>query len=111
MTVQGHDEEQVLTMRDLVVNYLQLAKRGIRYWMRGTAVFTLFFLIGMIWVVTRPRVYKSEARFQVLEADTPNQEQRNDEETTRSVENRLNQIFNSRRDRKSVVRERVSSTV
>jgi uncharacterized protein involved in exopolysaccharide biosynthesis len=105
MTVQGHDEEQVLTMRDLVVNYLQLAKRGIRYWMRGTAVFTLFFLIGMIWVVTRPRVYKSEARFQVLEADIPNQEQRNDEETTRSVENRLNQIFNSRRYILSIVQQ------
>ena len=39
------------------------------------------------------------------EISAANQEQRNDEETTRSVENRLNQIFNSRRYILSIVQQ------
>ncbi len=105
MTVESHDEGHVLTMRELLVHHLQLARRGVRYWTRGAAVFALLFLAGMIWVVARPRVYKSEARFQVIESDAAAADQRNDEETARSVENRLSQVFNSRRYVLSITRQ------
>lgn len=95
MTV-GEKEEQVLTFQDLLRNYLQLAKRGIRYWKRGVALFTVVMVAGMAWVVTKPRVYRSEAKFQVQEPDTPGAAERGQEETQRSIEGRLNQVFNSR---------------
>ncbi|MFO0629185.1 MAG: hypothetical protein U0325_26660 [Polyangiales bacterium] len=101
MTVSGpNNEEQVLTLKDLLTNYFNLAKRGIRYWGRGLAVALLVTIAGMVWVVQRPRVFKSEATFEVI-MDTGD---RGDEEIQRLVESRLNQVFGSRQYILDVIR-------
>lgn len=93
MTVGApNNEEQVLTLKDLLTNYFNLAKRGIRYWSRGLAVALLVLVGGMVWVVQRPRVFKSEATFEVI-MDTGD---RGDEEIQRLLESRINQVFGSR---------------
>ena len=74
MTVSNHSpDEEVFTLRDLLANYLALARRGLRYWLRGAAVFTAVFLVGIVMVVNRARVYKSEAAFQILDSNTTQQ--------------------------------------
>lgn len=100
MTVGPNNEEQVLTLKDLLTNYFNLAKRGIRYWGRGLAVALLVLIGGMIWVVQRPRVFKSEATFEVI-MDTGD---RGDEEIQRLVESRINQVFGSRQYILDVIR-------
>ncbi|MEZ4390740.1 MAG: hypothetical protein R3A48_06550 [Polyangiales bacterium] len=93
MTVGGpNNEEQVLTLKDLLTNYFNLARRGGRYWGRGLAVALLIIIGGMAWVIQRPRVFKSEATFEVI-MDTGD---RGDEEVQRLVESRINQVFGSR---------------
>jgi uncharacterized protein involved in exopolysaccharide biosynthesis len=101
MTVSGpNNEEQVLTLKDLLTNYFNLAKRGIRYWGRGLAIALLVVIGGMVWVVQRPRVFKSEATFEVI-MDTGD---RGDEEIQRLVDSRLNQVFGSRQYILDVIR-------
>lgn len=102
----NNDEEQIFTLRELLLNYLTLARRGLRYWFRGAVIFTLFFLAGLAWVVTKPRVYKSEAAFQVQDSNTTGE--RNDmgeEQIQRSVEARLSQVYGSRRYMMNIIRE------
>jgi uncharacterized protein involved in exopolysaccharide biosynthesis len=101
MTVSGpNNEEQVLTLKDLLTNYFNLAKRGSRYWGRGLAIALLVVIGGMVWVVQRPRVFKSEATFEVI-MDTGD---RGDEEIQRLVDSRLNQVFGSRQYILDVIR-------
>ncbi len=88
-------EEQPLTLKDLLSNYLALAKRGLKYWKRGLLLFLLVATAGMVWVVNRPRVYRSEAKFEVLEID--DRSDMGQEERQRSVEARIDQVWNSRR--------------
>lgn len=106
MTVSNNNpDDEVFTLRDLLANYLALARRGMRYWMRGAAVFTTIFVIGMVVVINRPRVYKSEAAFQVLDSNTVQREEQGEETIQRSIEGRLNQIYGSRRYVMNIVRE------
>lgn len=100
----GEKDEQVLSLKDLLANYIALARRGSRYWKRAAVVFTVILSAGMVWVITRQRVYKSEAKFQVLEADTPNQQERGLEEQRLSVEARLSQVYGSRSNVLDVIR-------
>ena len=101
MTVGApNNEEQVLTLKDLLTNYFNLAKRGIRYWGRGLAVALVVVIAGMAWVVQRPRVFKSEATFEVI-MDTGD---RGDEEIQRLLESRINQVFGSRQYILDVIR-------
>lgn len=87
-----NNEEQVLTLKDLLTNYFNLVKRGGRYWGRGLAIALVVVIGGMAWVVQRPRVFKSEATFEVI-MDTGD---RGDEEIQRLLESRINQVFGSR---------------
>lgn len=107
MTVSNNNpEEQVFTLRDLAMNYLALARRGIRYWFRGALIFTVVFLAGLAWVVTKARVYKSEAAFQVQDSNTGGEHSdASEEQIQRSVEARLNQIYGSRRYMMNIIRE------
>ncbi len=88
-------EEQPLTLKDLLANYLALAKRGLKYWKRALVLFLLIATAGMVWVINRPRVYRSEAKFEVLEID--DHSDMGQEERQRSVEARLDQVWRSRR--------------
>jgi len=88
-------EEQPLTLKDLLANYLALAKRGLKYWKRALLLFLLVAAGGMVWVVNRPRVYRSEAKFEVLEID--DHSDMGQEERQRSVEARIDQVWHSRR--------------
>lgn len=92
----GEKEDQPLSLKDLLANYGALARRGIRYWKRGLAVFLVIMLAGMAWVITRPRTYRSEARFQVQEQERPDGNGPGAEEVQRSIENRLSQVYGSR---------------
>ncbi len=92
----GEKEDQPLSLKDLLANYGALARRGLRYWKRGLAVFTVIMLAGMAWVVTRPRTYRSEARFQVQEQERSDGNGPGAEEVQRSIENRLSQVYGSR---------------
>ena len=92
----GEKEDQPLSLKDLLANYGALARRGLRYWKRGLAVFTVIMLAGMAWVITRPRTYRSEARFQVQEQERPDGNGPGAEEVQRSIENRLSQVYGSR---------------
>ncbi len=103
MTMGQATDETPLSLNDLLRNYLALAMRGVRYWKRGIAVFLVVMLGGMVWVVKKPRVFKSEAKFQVQDTDGP--QDRSDEETMRSVEARVNQVWNSRRYILQIVRD------
>jgi len=106
MTVSNNNpDDEVFTLRDLLANYLALARRGVRYWMRGAAVFTAIFVVGMVVVLNRPRVYKSEAAFQILDSNTVQREEQGEETIQRSIEGRLNQIYGSRRYVMNIVRE------
>jgi uncharacterized protein involved in exopolysaccharide biosynthesis len=107
MTVSNNNpDEQVFTLRDLTMNYLALARRGVRYWFRGAVIFTVVFLAGLAWVVTKPRVYKSEAAFQVQDSNTSSENNdASEEHIQRSVEARLNQIYGSRRYMMNIIRE------
>lgn len=106
MTVSNHSpDEEVFTLRDLLANYYALARRGVRYWIRGAAVFTAIFLVGIVMVVNRARVYKSEAAFQILDSNTAQREEQGEETVQRSIEGRLNQIYGSRRYVMNIVRE------
>ncbi len=107
MTVSNNTpDEEVFTLRDLALNYLALARRGVRYWFRGALVFTVVFLAGLAWVVTKPRVYKSEAAFQVQDSNTNAEaSDASEEHIQRSVEARLNQIYGSRRYMMNIIRE------
>lgn len=100
----GEKEEQVLTLKDLLSNYIALARRGSRYWKRALIVFTVILGAGMVWVITKQRVYKSEAKFQVLEADVPNHQERGMEEQRLSVEARLSQVYGSRSNVLDIIR-------
>ncbi len=100
----GEKEEQVLTLKDLFSNYIALARRGSRYWKRAALVFGIILSAGMVWVITRQRVYKSEAKFQVLEADVPNHQERGMEEQRLSVEARLSQVYGSRSNVLDIIR-------
>jgi uncharacterized protein involved in exopolysaccharide biosynthesis len=105
-TNNNNADEQVFTLRDLALNYMALGRRGVRYWFRGAAVFTVFFLLGMVWVMTRQRVFKSEATFQVVESTvTGEHSDSNEEQIQRSVEARLNQVYGSRRYMMNIIRE------
>lgn len=92
----GEKEDQPLSLKDLLANYAALARRGLRYWKRGAAVFSVIFIAGMAWVVTRPRTYRSEARFQVQEQERPDGNGPGAEEIQRSIDNRLSQVYGSR---------------
>lgn len=92
----GEKEDQPLSLKDLLATYGALARRGLRYWKRGIAVFTVIMLAGMAWVVTRPRTYRSEARFQVQEQERSDGNGPGAEEVQRSIENRLSQVYGSR---------------
>ncbi len=92
----GEKEDQPLSLKDLLANYAALARRGLRYWKRGAAVFSVIFIAGMAWVVTRPRTYRSEARFQVQEQERPDGNGPGAEEVQRSIDNRLSQVYGSR---------------
>ncbi len=107
MTISNNNpDEQVFTLRDLFMNYLALARRGVRYWFRGAVVFTAFFLVGLALVVTKARVYKSESAFQVQEVNTTGTDSdASEEHIQRSVEARLNQVYGSRRYMMNIVRE------
>lgn len=101
----GGNEEQVLTMGDLLTNYLAIAKRGAKYWMRGTALFLLVIIPGMYWVSTHARVYKSEAQFQVSLPDVPNAQEQDMDTIQRSLENRAGHVYDSRNNILQVIRE------
>ena len=107
MTVSNNSpDEEVFTLRDLALNYLALARRGVRYWFRGALIFTVVFLAGLAWVVTKARVYKSEAAFQVQDSNTSAENSdASEEHIQRSVEARLNQIYGSRRYMMNIIRE------
>ncbi len=92
----GEKEDQPLSIKDLLATYGALARRGLRYWKRGLAVFSVILLVGMAWVVTRPRTYRSEARFQVQEQERADGNGPGAEEVQRSIENRLSQVYGSR---------------
>ncbi|MDB4930871.1 MAG: hypothetical protein JWM10_3355, partial [Myxococcaceae bacterium] len=92
----GEKEDQPLSLKDLLANYGALARRGLRYWLRGTAVFAVIMLAGMAWVITRPRTYRSEARFQVVEQERSDGNGPGAEEVQRSIDNRLSQVYGSR---------------
>jgi uncharacterized protein involved in exopolysaccharide biosynthesis len=92
----GEKEDQPLSLKDLLANYGALARRGLRYWMRGTAVFAVIMLAGMAWVISRPRTYRSEARFQVQEQERSDGNGPGAEEVQRSIDNRLSQVYGSR---------------
>lgn len=92
----GEKEDQPLSLKDLLANYVALARRGLRYWKRGAAVFAVIFIAGMAWVITRPRTYRSEARFQVQEQERPDGNGPGAEEIQRSIDNRLSQVYGSR---------------
>ena len=92
----GEKEDQPLSLKDLLANYAALARRGLRYWKRGAAIFTVIFIAGMAWVVTRPRTYRSEARFQVQEQERADGNGPGAEEVQRSIDNRLSQVYGSR---------------
>ena len=92
----GEKDDQPLSLKDLLATYGALARRGLRYWKRGFAVFTVIMLAGMAWVVTRPRTYRSEARFQVQEQERADGNGPGAEEIQRSIENRLSQVYGSR---------------
>lgn len=92
----GEKEDQPLSLKDLLATYGALARRGLRYWKRGTAVFTVIMLAGMALVITRPRTYRSEARFQVQEQERADGNAPGAEEVQRSIENRLSQVYGSR---------------
>ncbi len=92
----GEKEDQPLSLKDLLANYAALARRGLRYWKRGAAIFTVIFIAGMAWVVTRPRTYRSEARFQVQEQERSDGNGPGAEEVQRSIDNRLSQVYGSR---------------
>jgi uncharacterized protein involved in exopolysaccharide biosynthesis len=92
----GEKEDQPLSLKDLLANYGALARRGLRYWLRGTAVFAVIMLVGMAWVITRPRTYRSEARFQVVEQERSDGNGPGAEEVQRSIDNRLSQVYGSR---------------
>jgi len=107
MTVSNNNspDDEVFTLRDLLMNYLALARRGVRYWMRGAAVFIAIFVVGMVVVIQRQRVYKSEAAFQILDSNTARHEEQGEETIQRSIEGRINQIYGSRRYVMNIVRE------
>jgi uncharacterized protein involved in exopolysaccharide biosynthesis len=107
MTVSNNNnpDEEVFTLRDLLMNYVALARRGLRYWMRGAAIFIAIFAVGMVVVIRRQRVYKSEAAFQILDSNTATREEQGEETIQRSIEGRLNQIYGSRRYVMNIVRE------
>lgn len=92
----GEKEEQPLSLKDLLANYGALARRGLRYWKRGLAVFTVIFIAGMAFVITRPRTFRSEARFQVQDQEHPDGNGPGAEEVQRSIDNRLSQVYGSR---------------
>ncbi len=92
----GEKDDAPLSLKDLIGNYLAIARRGLRYWGRGSAVFLVVLAAGMAWVITKPRTYRSEARFQVQEPDVPGGQERGAEEIQRSLDNRLSQVFGSR---------------
>lgn len=92
----GEKEDQPLSLKDLLANYAALARRGLRYWKRGTAIFMVIFVAGMAWVITRPRTYRSEARFQVQEQERADGNGPGAEEIQRSIDNRLSQVYGSR---------------
>ena len=92
----GEKDDQPLSLKDLLATYGALARRGLRYWKRGLAVFSVIMLAGMAWVITRPRTYRSEARFQVQEQERADGNGPGAEEVQRSIENRLSQVYGSR---------------
>jgi uncharacterized protein involved in exopolysaccharide biosynthesis len=92
----GEKEDQPLSLKDLLGNYGALARRGLRYWKRGLAVFSVIFIAGMAVVITRPRTFRSEARFQVQEQERADGNGPGAEEVQRSIDNRLSQVYGSR---------------
>ncbi len=101
----GNTDEDILTMKDMIANYLAIARRGLKYWKRGTALFLLISAVGGYWAFTRPRNYRSETTFQVQEPDVPGGEQRGDEEIQRSLDARAGQVYGSRSNILEIVGE------
>ncbi|MDB4927650.1 MAG: Lipopolysaccharide biosynthesis chain length determinant protein, partial [Myxococcaceae bacterium] len=97
-------EDAPLAFRDLLAGYGALARRALRYWPRGLAAFAVVFLAGMAWVVTRPRTFRSEARFQVQAAEIAGGSGPGAEEVQRSLENRLSQVYGSRTNTVGLIR-------
>jgi uncharacterized protein involved in exopolysaccharide biosynthesis len=99
------DEEKTGNMREMVTNYLALARKAVRFWPRAFAAFAIILVAGMVWVVKKPRVFKSEASATIHDASAEGQQSLNPEEALADLRARLDQVYGSRANLGRVVDE------
>ena len=99
------NEDKPVNVRDMVANYVSLARRGGRYWKRAFVVLVLIVSGGMAWVMTRVRTFKSEASAAVHDVSIMSNERRNPEEAQADLRARLDLVYGSRANMGRVVDE------
>lgn len=89
-------KEEKNNLHDTVADYVAFVRRSLRYWKRAVILFVVVFGTGMCWVVTRPRVYRSQASAVVHDLLVTNTDSRGAEEAHAELTARLDLVYGSR---------------
>jgi hypothetical protein len=98
-------EAKTSNLRAMVATYAALARKAARFWRRAALVFALVLAAGIVWILKRPRVYKSEASAAIYDVGSGGNEPRSPDEAQAELHARLDQVYGSRANLGRVVDE------
>src|SRR5204863_3732571 len=101
----GDDDRSQAGARDVVANYLALARKAARYWRRASVLALLVAVAGLYYTIKRPRVYRSEASAAVHDVGILAGDVRGTEDAVADLRARLDQTYGSRANLGRVVDE------